>query len=172
MEATGPKGYYSQSSQTQDHRDGYLGSPLHLHIPQQDARQDSQRPVRDDGHGREVEADTAVELIAARAVSRLAPERGDGVAQVGDGHNEDDGGRDRRADDGPQRPDEAAARVGDAEQTHADAGFDGHGAGGVEELGDEEELFAGWIGFWSQQTLYMSIFFVSPQGDHYLVRLP
>lgn len=62
------------------------------------------------------------------------------MAQVGNGNNEDDGSRDGRADNRPQRPDKTAAFVGDAKQTDANAGFDGHCAGGVEKLGDEEQL--------------------------------
>lgn len=131
-------GDYLQSSQTQNHRNRSLGSPLHLHIPQQDARQNSQRPVRNNGDGREVKADAAVELIAARAVGRLAPERGYGVAQVGNSDNKDDGCRGRGANDSPQRPNKAAACICNAEKTHADTGLDGHCAGGVEEFGDEE----------------------------------
>lgn len=131
---------YLQSSKTQNKRNRKLRPPFHLHIPQQDTGKDGQCPIRDNGNGREVEADAAVELIVARAVGSLAPKGRDGVAEVGDGNDKYDRCGDRRTDDSPERVDEAATGIRDTKQTYANASLDGYCAGRIKEFSDEEKL--------------------------------
>lgn len=62
------------------------------------------------------------------------------MADVGDSDDEDYSGCDGRADDSPDRPDEATARIADSEHRYANTCFDRNRASTVEELSDKEEL--------------------------------
>lgn len=117
---------HSQGSEAkhQSHRD--LDSPSHLEGDQQDGGQDRQGQVGDDGHGREEEADAAVEDGIAFA-GRLAPQGRDGVTDVGDDEDEHDRGNGGCANDEPDGPHEPTASIGDAEEGYTDAGLYRHG---------------------------------------------
>lgn len=58
--------------QGEDDSYGCLDAALHLHVPQQDSRQNGQTPVRQDLNRREKEADVAVQLKVAGTL-RCAP---------------------------------------------------------------------------------------------------
>lgn len=133
---------HSQSSQAQNHNHRELQPALHLDWPQQNRRENRQRQVRDDRHGREEEADMAVEARVTHTAC-LAPQGRHRVADVADGDDENDRAAELQGDEGPEAPDEGAAGLGDADQADADATFDRDRAGGVEEFGDVEELMVG-----------------------------
>lgn len=129
-----------QSTKSKHNNDWELDPVLHLDIPQQQTRKNSQRPVYDDRNRRKEEPNTAVEFCIAVAVCRFSPKRCNRMANVRSGEDEDDGGDDSHADETPESPDEPTARIANSEHGDADAGFDRYGTSGVEELGDEEEL--------------------------------
>src|SRR5579859_4316444 len=64
------------------------------------------------------------------------------MTDIGDSDYEYDGGNGSGDHDTPDCPHKATAGVSDTEESYGDAAFDDDGAGGVEELGDEEELLA------------------------------
>ncbi len=63
------------------------------------------------------------------------------MTDIGNTDDEYDGGNGSGGHDGPDRPFKEAAGAGDTEESHGDAALDNGGAGGVKELGDEEELW-------------------------------
>lgn len=63
------------------------------------------------------------------------------MTDIGDTDYEYDSGKGSGDHDAPDSPHKATARVGDTEESYGDAALDGDGAGGVEELGNEEELW-------------------------------
>ena len=62
------------------------------------------------------------------------------MTDIGDTDHEYDGGKGSGDHDTPDSPHKTTAGIGDTEESYGDAALDGDGAGGVEELGDEEEL--------------------------------
>ena len=62
------------------------------------------------------------------------------MTDIGDTDYENDGRKGSGDHDTPDSPHKATVGVGDTEESYSDAALDGDGAGGVEELGDEEEL--------------------------------
>lgn len=62
------------------------------------------------------------------------------MADVANGHDEDDGRAELQRHQAPEGPGESAASIGNAHQTDADAALDRHRAGGVKEFGNVEEL--------------------------------
>lgn len=62
------------------------------------------------------------------------------MANIGGSDDEDEGSKDGDSDDSPEGPNKTTSRVADPKHCNADAGFNRDGAGGVEELGNEEEL--------------------------------
>lgn len=129
-----------QCSHSQNHHHRRLDPPLHLNRPNQNRRQNRQRQIRHNRHSRKKETDGAVEPRIAHARAG-PPQRIDGVADVTNGDNKDDGRAKLQRDEPPQRPGESAAPVGDADQTDTDAALDGDSAGCVKEFGNVKELF-------------------------------
>ena len=62
------------------------------------------------------------------------------MTDIGDTNHEYDGGKGSGDHDAPDSPHKATAGIGDTDESYGDAALDDDGAGGVEELGDEEEL--------------------------------
>jgi hypothetical protein len=60
------------------------------------------------------------------------------MADVGCSDDEDDGSKNGEGDYTPKGPDKTTSSVADSKHGNANAGFDGDGAGAVEELGDKE----------------------------------
>lgn len=63
------------------------------------------------------------------------------MTDIANGDNEDDGRAELQRDEAPQRVGEAAAAIGDADQTDTDTALDGDSAGCVKEFGNVKELF-------------------------------
>jgi hypothetical protein len=129
-----------QSTKSKHNNDRKLHPILHLDIPQQKAGKDSQRPIYDDRNSRKEEPNAAVKLRIAVAVCRFSPKCCDRMANVRCSKDKDYRGDNSHGDETPEGPDETTARITDSQHGDANAGFDRDGAGGVEELGDEEEL--------------------------------
>lgn len=69
------------------------------------------------------------------------------MADVGCRNDEDDTGHAGHDQDGPDSPHESTARIGDTEESDADAGLDRYRASRVEELGDKEKLSPSVVSF-------------------------
>ena len=69
------------------------------------------------------------------------------MTNVGCGDNKDDTGHAGHDQDGPDSPHESTARVGDTEESNADASLDRYRTSRVEELGDKEKLSPSVVSF-------------------------
>lgn len=90
-----------QSAKSKHNDDWELDPVLHLDIPQQETRKNSQRPVYDDRNSRKEEPNAAVKLGVAVAVCRFSPKCCNRMANVRSGEDKDDGGDDGHADETP-----------------------------------------------------------------------